>query len=65
MQNNRVLKRWIFGKKLAKRIFFVSLHLELGSWITNEKHHEKPANNVFYKPLKLKVNYGRKILSGG
>jgi hypothetical protein len=35
------------------------------SWITNEKHHEKPANNVFIKPLKLKVNYGRKILSGG
>ena len=47
MQNNRVLKRWILGKKLQNAIFFVSLHLELGSWITNEKHHEKPANNEF------------------
>ena len=55
-----------FGTKICKTQFFlVSLHLEMESWITNEKHHEKPANNVFNKPLKLKVNYGRKILSGG
>jgi hypothetical protein len=37
-----------FWEKTCKtQFFFVSLHLELGSWITNEKHHEKPANNEF------------------
>ena len=55
-----------FRGKICKAPFFlVSLHSEMESWITNEKHHEKPANNVFYKPLKLKGNYGRKLLSGG
>ena len=36
----------------------------LESWITYEKHHEKPAYNEFNNHLKLKAIYGRKILSG-
>jgi hypothetical protein len=34
------------------------------SWKTQEKHHEKPANNNCINNLRLK-NYGRKILGGG
>ena len=30
MQNNRVLKRWIFGKKIAKRNFFCIFALGIG-----------------------------------
>ena len=34
------------------------------SWITREKHHEKPANDNCTNNFRLTKNYGRKILSG-
>ena len=67
-------KRAFLGQLFANHIIFLYLCMAFrksANWDngnhgkTQEKHHEKPSNNVFYKPLKLKVNYGRKIPSGG
>jgi len=37
----------------------------MGSWITEEKHHEKPNQNYKLLIFDLLIVYGTKFLSGG
>lgn len=53
LSENEVLNRTNFAKKLANRkniLYLCTWKME--SWITREKHHEKPANNTI-------INYFR------
>jgi hypothetical protein len=50
---NEVLKRRNFANLFANHNFFINFAVEkLASWITQETHHEKPANNKFINLLK-------------